>query len=59
MVDKFEFDLHTLKSILDDSFSFVPGSLHGCIPEVTIGSEVLVALRAGNFGGIGGVVRPS
>ena len=50
MADTFGFDLPTLKSILEHSFDFPLGDLHRLIPQVTIGPELIPAIRAGYFG---------
>lgn len=58
MKDTFEFDLASLQDILNHGFDLGFRSVHGCVPEVTVGSEVLAAIRAGYFGRVDSVVRP-
>lgn len=59
MANKIEFDLATLKDIFEHGFDLGFCRLHSCIPEVTIGSEVLAAIQAGYFGGVGNIIGPS
>lgn len=58
MTDHFEFDLPALKNIFQHGVDLGLCGLHGCLSEVTVGSNVLVAARAGYFGGVDGVVGP-
>jgi len=59
MADTIEVDLATLKRILQDGLDAGLHTLNGCVPEISISPEILAAIRAGEFGGIDGIVGPS
>ena len=56
MTDRLVFDLETI--LAPDFADFVPSRLHGCIPEVTVGSEILAALAAVNLDRVDCIVGP-
>jgi hypothetical protein len=58
MADTIEVDLTTLKRILHDGLDLPLNSIQGCVSEVSISSEVLTAILAGDFGGIDRIVGP-
>jgi len=58
MASKFEFDLDGLKGILHKPLDMRFRRLDGPIAEVTVGTAVLAAIRAGDLGGIDSIVGP-
>jgi hypothetical protein len=58
MADSIEIDLATLKRILHEGLDLGFSSLQGCTVEISIGSEVLAALLAGDLGRVDSIVGP-
>jgi hypothetical protein len=58
MAEVFEIDLAALGLALQNPSDFGSHGLHGCVPEVSIGSKILAAIRAGDLRVVAGVVGP-
>lgn len=58
MADTFRFDLAALESIPEKPLDALSHRIDGCIPQVTISSEVEAAIRARYRCGVYGIIGP-